>query len=243
MEAGPSGPATRRIQMKALRISLIAAGFLIAAAFVPLQSSALQTPASQDAAAVTTGVREAAWSPDGKRIAVTWYDAIWTMGPDGKDPKRLVPSPQGWAAERDPVWSPDGKSIAFSASTNGEFDVWIAPTGGGQARRLTSSAGDERWPSFALNGQLLCSHRPLKGTWRLVMTSADGKSEPAQWTRGDAAEWHGRVSPDGKLVAYVSDRDLEPGNEADIWVRELSGSEGTTRHASAGGGELPGVGA
>ncbi len=134
--------------MNTLRISFVAAVILLAAAFVPLQSSVLQTPASQEPAAVTTGVREAAWSPDGKRIAATWYDAIWTMGPDGKDPKRLVAVAQGWAAERDPVWSPDGKSIAFSASTNGEFDIWIAPANGGQARRVTSSAGDERWASW-----------------------------------------------------------------------------------------------
>jgi len=47
--------------MKALRISLVAAVILIAAAFVPLQSSALQTPASQDAATVTARIRAAAW--------------------------------------------------------------------------------------------------------------------------------------------------------------------------------------
>src|SRR6185436_20219360 len=110
--------------MNSLRVSFVAAVILIAATFVPLHSSVLQTQtaASQEPTTVTTGVREAAWSPDGKRIAATWYDAIWTMGPDGKDPKRLVPVAQGWAAERDPAWSPDGKSIAFSASTNGEFD-------------------------------------------------------------------------------------------------------------------------
>src|SRR5262245_39445632 len=76
---------------------------------------------------VTTGIREASWSPDGKRIAATWFDAIWTMTADGRDPKRLVPKPDNWIVERDPEWSPDGKSIAFSARTNGEFDLWIAP--------------------------------------------------------------------------------------------------------------------
>jgi gamma-glutamyltranspeptidase len=225
--------------MNTLRISFVAAVILLAAAFVPLQSSVLQTPASQEPAAVTTGVREAAWSPDGKRIAATWYDAIWTMGPDGKDPKRLVAVAQGWAAERDPVWSPDGKSIAFSASTNGEFDIWIAPANGGQARRVTSSAGDERWASWTPAGQLVFSQRPPKSNWRLVTTSADGNGDPAPLTRGDAAEWQGRVSPDGKLVAYVSDRDPEPGNEADIWVRDLSGTEGRRVTRAAGAESFP----
>src|SRR6187455_2595117 len=99
-----------KVPMNALRISFTAAVILFAAAFVPLQSAVVQTPVSQEPATVTTGVREAAWSPDGKRIAVTWYDAIWTMTPDGKDPKRLVPEAQRsdrWGAERDPVWAPD----------------------------------------------------------------------------------------------------------------------------------------
>ncbi len=115
--------------MRGFRVGSVAAVVLISSLLAPLRGSAVQTPSPQESTAITAGVREAAWSPDGKRIAVTLYDAIWTMGPDGKDPKRVVPSPQGWAAERDPVWSPDGKSIAFSASTNGEFDVWIAPAG------------------------------------------------------------------------------------------------------------------
>ena len=71
------------------------------------------------------------------------------MNPDGRDSRRLVAKAEGWAAERDPAWSPDGKSIAFSASTNGQYDLWIAPAAGGAARRVTSLAGDERWPSWA----------------------------------------------------------------------------------------------
>ena len=73
--------------------------------------------------AVTAGVREAAWSPDGKRVAVSWFDAVWTMTPEGRDARRLAPKPEGWIVERDPAWSADGKSIAFSASTNGQFDI------------------------------------------------------------------------------------------------------------------------
>ncbi len=98
-------------------IVLLAAGTFVAAAgagtAVPQPAQAKQ----DSAASVTTGVREAAWSPDGKRLAVTWFDAIWTMTPEGKDPRRVA-KPDGWIAERDPAWSPDGKSIAFSAITD-----------------------------------------------------------------------------------------------------------------------------
>ena len=109
-------------------VGILAAGTFAAGAFVrsavPEDAPTQQTPATaQKDQAVVTGVREAAWAPDGKRIAATWFEAIWTMNPDGRDSRRLVAKAEGWAAERDPAWSPDGKSIAFSASTNGQFDI------------------------------------------------------------------------------------------------------------------------
>jgi gamma-glutamyltranspeptidase len=186
--------------------------------------TAIPDPSAQAARdrAVATGVREAAWAPDGKRIAATWFEGIWIMTADGRDPKRLVAGTDGWAAERDPVWSPDGKSIAFSASTNGQFDLWVAPSSGGAAaRRVTSLAGDERWPSWTRDGRLLFSHRAPRSAWRLYIGAADGGSEPVRVSPDDAGEWQGRVSPDGTLVAFVSDREPETNNDADLWVRAL----------------------
>ena len=196
-------------------------------AFVPLPTSALQTPTPQEPAAVTTGVREAAWSPDGRRIAVTWYDAIWTMTPDGKDAKRLVPAAQRsdrWGAERDPVWMPDGKAIVFTVSINGEFSLWSAPAGGGLPTALTwpVMTGDERWPSMSQSGAMVVSSRLPNKSWRLYLFDRSGLTALTPETE---SAWHGRISPDGKLVAYVSDREAEPGNDADIWVREIAGAE------------------
>jgi gamma-glutamyltranspeptidase len=203
---------------------MAASAAAIAVHLVPLRSATVTaTPQQDPPAAVTTGVREAAWSPDSKHIAVTLFDAIWTMTPEGKDAKRVVTATQGWAAERDPAWSPDGKQIAFSASVNGEFDVWVAPAGGGAARRISSAAGDERWPSWTTDGHsLVVSHRNPKGSWGLLMMSADAgvKSEAVQI--GDGSAWQGAVSPDGKRLAFVSDRGAEPNNDADIWTIDLT---------------------
>jgi gamma-glutamyltranspeptidase len=212
--------------VKGRGLFLVTSGVLVLTAFGSLhgRAQAQQDATPAPASAVTSGVREAAWSPDGKRLAVTLFDAIWTMTPDGKEPKRLVTAPQGWAAERDPVWSPDGKSIVFSASLDGYFDLWTAPAGGGAPRRLTTSPGDERWPSFTPTGQLAYSSRPPKDIWRLVIVNVDGKGEAAGIATGAGAAWQGRVSPDGKWVAYVSDREPEPGNDADVWVAELGGT-------------------
>jgi len=212
---------------------------LAVVSFAPVRAGQqAPAPAAPDAA-VSSGVRDAAWSPDGSRLAVTWFDAIWTMTPDGKDLKRVVSSPDGWAAERDPAWSPNGQEIAFSASTNGEYDVWIAPASGGPARRVNPRPGDERWPSWTKDGRsLVVSSRPPKGTWTLLMVPAQGPGEAV--SLGDG--WQAAISPSGERVAFVSDRAPEPNNPSDIWVLDLmstpNGLAAPTRVTRAAGIEV-----
>src|SRR5687768_1991811 len=112
-----------------------------AACLIAVSTFTAQTPVDR------SGIREPAFSPDGQRLAVSWLDELWTMSPAGRDEKKVVTNAGGWLSERDPAWSPDGRSIAFSADTGGQFDIYVAPSGGGAARRVTSLAGDERWPS------------------------------------------------------------------------------------------------
>lgn len=172
------------------------------------------------AQSLAPGVREANWSPDGKRLVVTWFDQLWTMAPDGKDQKRLPISGATFTSERDGVFSPDGKTIAFAAETNGQFDVYTVPATGGPVTKVTTEPGDERWPSFEVGGAIVYAHREPKGAWQLYRNVANGKLTPDA-----SAEWQPRVSPDGRWVAFVSNRESESG-EIDIWVRELQPAGG-----------------
>jgi gamma-glutamyltranspeptidase len=212
---------------RAVAVAVTAAACMAGAASTGGTASAPPAQAPQTPAASTVptlrGVRETAWSPDSKRMAASWYDVIWTMAPDGRDAKRLVPKPGDWISERDPVWSPDGRWIAFAASAPGGFDLWIAPAAGGAARQVSSFAGDERWPSFTPDGRLVFSHRARPGVWQLFIAPTDNSTPPVRLTPDQTAEWQGRVSPDGRFVAFVSDREQDANNDSDVWVRELSG--------------------
>ncbi|MEJ0079447.1 MAG: hypothetical protein WDM78_00420 [Puia sp.] len=45
------------------------------------------------------------------------------------------------SVEFSPVWSHDGKYIAFASNRYGNFDVFVMPVAGGEAKRLTWFSG------------------------------------------------------------------------------------------------------
>lgn len=165
------------------------------------------------------GVQDPAWSPDGRRLAFSFLDQIWTSAPDGKDGRPLRDS---MTVERDPAFSPDGKAIAFAEDAGRGFDIVIAGLDGRGARRMTTVDGDERWPSWTRDGRIVFSHRPAGADrWRLyVVDSATGHQRPLFADTENDDEREGRSSPDGTRIAYISDRESEDG-DSDLWVAEL----------------------
>ncbi|BCS35304.1 hypothetical protein TBR22_A45310 [Luteitalea sp. TBR-22] len=170
-------------------------------------------------------VRDAAWAPSGGRIAVSLLDQIWTMTPDGRDPRPFVAWPRGTApaVERDPAWAPDGRRLAFAADVGDGFDLYVAEEGLAP-RRLTIAPGEERQPSWTPDGRLVFAQR-VRDQWGLMIVNVDGSAPglpPQIGTVIDtpADERDPAVSPDGSRVAYVSSQEDDRGAD-DIWVRAL----------------------
>ncbi|CAN5793799.1 hypothetical protein BH18ACI5_BH18ACI5_12230 [soil metagenome] len=178
---------------------------------------AAQAPAPGGAA---SGVQDPAWSRDGKQLASSFLDRIWISASDGRKGRLL--RLESAAVERDPSWSPDGTSIAFAVDAGEGFDIYVAAPDGRHARKLTSTPGDERWPSWTADDRIVFSSRDAAlSPWRLFSVKSAGGDAVALF--GDAAsdsEFEAEVSPDGKRVAYTSDRDSEDG-DVDLWVAEL----------------------
>lgn len=171
-------------------------------------------------------VRDPAWAPDGTRIAVSILDQIWTMAPDGRDPRVFAAWPAGTPApvERDPAWAPDGRRLAFAADLGDGFDLYVAAEGG-VPRRLTIAPGDERQPSWTPDGRIVFAMRQRE-QWGLMVINVDGSATdlpPVEVLVDTAAdEQDPAVSPDGTRVAYVSTYQDDRGAD-DIWVRPLPG--------------------
>ena len=68
------------------------------------------------------------------KIAFIYAEDLWVANRDGSNPRRLTVDE---GVESNPVFSPDGEHIAFSASYDGNVDVFIVPTEGGVPKRLT----------------------------------------------------------------------------------------------------------
>ena len=189
------------------------------------------------------GLREPAWSPDGKRLAVVFLDRIWTIAPDGRDGKPLDAArrdarSEAPAVQRDPAWAPDGRRVAFAMDLGDGFDIYLSPVKGGAAERITSLAGDERGPSWTPDGRIVFAGGPAAAA-RRMSSAGDGRGPDSSWdlyliTQNDDGTWQApkrltesaddevqpRVSPDGVRVAFASDRNNDEG-DFDIWLMRL----------------------
>ena len=166
------------------------------------------------------GAREPAWAPDGASPGV--FVSRSHLALCARWPQRQAASAghigcrtrSGMVARR--ARRSSLPPIAVRASTSSS-----CRRRGGDARHLTTLPGDERWPSWTSDGRVVFSHR-ASGRWRLYAVAASG-GEPKPLfsdTAGDD-EQQGRVSPDGKRVAYVSDRESDDGDH-DLWVADLA---------------------
>jgi gamma-glutamyltranspeptidase len=191
--------------------------------------AAAQTP--------TTGIQDPAWAPDGRQVAVSYFDRLWTMTPDGRRARPVTSGRE--ALEREPAWSPDGSRLAFAADRGEGFDIFVVSAAGGLPIAVTARSGDERWPSWTPDGRLVFAHRgsPANGRsadparqWDLyVAKQVSGSTAwqaPIRLTDTAENETHPRVSPDGRYVAFVSDRDSV--EDVDIFAFALPAAGVTT---------------
>jgi Tol biopolymer transport system component len=87
-------------------------------------------PIKDDKMLTVTQIRDAAVSPDGKRVVFTALDRLYMMDYPGGTPKRLTESDK---TEAQPAWSPDGKSIVYV--------TWDEKTGGAIHKMAANGKG------------------------------------------------------------------------------------------------------
>jgi Tol biopolymer transport system component len=169
------------------------------------------------------------FSPDGSRLLVSKNDQqkgqadLWTIDlATGKD-TRLT---NDTFPKVNPLWSPDGKYIYYASFRNGDFPVY---------RRASDGTGDEelvyRYEAGAFVGLsdisadgkfLVCDSG---GFIMVVPLTGDAASRKGiEFLREEFTDTLGRLSPDGRFMAYRSDE--AQAERGEIYVRPFNAGTG-----------------
>lgn len=103
----------------------------------------------------TVFVSNPSLSPSGNEIIFVYENDLWKVATEGGLALRLT-AMQG--IESVPRISPDGKWLAFSATQNGNLDIYIMPTEGGEIKQLTFSDANDKLDSWSWKSDELFFH-------------------------------------------------------------------------------------
>ena len=179
------------------------------------------------------------WSPDGKRITFVSYrdghvhpirgrstSEIYVMDADGGNPRNLTNHPDGdWM----PSWSPDGKRIAFTTERDGNFEIYVMDADGGNPLNLTNNPNEDQDPSWSPDSKriVFSARRPghfeneVGITSEIYVMDADGGNQQ-RLTNNRKNDSGPSWSPDGKRIAFASDRKGDFEN-FEIYVMDADG--------------------
>ena len=175
-------------------------------------------------------------SPDGRQLAllrrVNGNADVWLL-----EVRRGLLSPFTNHAAEDifPIWCRNGSQIVFSSNRSGEMGIYQKRSTGadGEALILPTIPGELIFASdCSTDGQFLLYEtrsRTTKGDLWAVPLS--GEHKPLPVVEGTTNDRDGQFSPDGKWVAYTSNRS----GRFEVYVQPFPGP-GAANQVSTGGG-------
>jgi Tol biopolymer transport system component len=175
-------------------------------------------------------------SPDGRTIAITRVDAstnapdLWLLDVGRGVSSRFTFDP--WI-DVAPAWSPDGTAIVFASSRLGSFQFFRRPAAGGLEETVFFQEGPSKYPDdWSPDGRyIVYSTDPSRGYDLAMLRVADRQVLPLVATRFNEAQ--GRISPDGRWLAYTSDETGRP----EVHVRGFPSGAVHVQLSSEGGSE------
>ncbi|OFW13813.1 MAG: hypothetical protein A3H29_12820 [Acidobacteria bacterium RIFCSPLOWO2_02_FULL_67_21] len=176
-------------------------------------------------------------SPDGERLVLSTIDEegdLWMWDLARRTLTRLTFGPQ---LDTYPVWSLEGRRIYFSSEWDGARNLYVqAADGTGSPERLTESPNQQNVTAVSPDGKRLIFHQTTPATNSDILQLAlDGTHEVTPLVQTSFIERNGRVSPDGKWLAY----EANDSGRQEIYVRPYPDVNSGKWQVSAAGGTRP----
>lgn len=165
----------------------------------------------------------------GDDVVFVYANDLWKASINGGTAIRLT-SDEGY--ESNPHFSNDGKMIAFTAQYDGNVDVFVIPSEGGEPKRLTYHPSGDFVQGWTPDGKVLFrSNREAQPTMTnkfFTVSTSGGLPEPLDIKRAA----YGELSSDGKHLAYTPItswdaewRNYRGGQAMPIWVMDMKTKE------------------
>ncbi len=165
-------------------------------------------------------------------VVFVYANDLWKASINGGNAIRLT-SDDGY--ESNPHFSNDGKMIAFTAQYDGNTDVYVIPSEGGEPKRLTYHPARDFVQGWTPDNKILFQSgresKPTQTTKFYTVSKQGGMPEPFKTPRAA----YGEISKDGKYVAYTPItswdaewRNYRGGQAMPIWILNLKTKELTT---------------
>jgi Tol biopolymer transport system component/DNA-binding winged helix-turn-helix (wHTH) protein len=181
------------------------------------------------------------FSPDGGQLLfvrnrqVGEPDEIWVASARGAEPTRLL-SERGHITSP-PQWSYDGRAAIFSSNRSGHGAIFRVALDAPDSVIPVSQTGSPSWdPAVSRRGYRLAYERLLRSLsiWQIDLSdSGDKRPYLAVSSTSDTDQGPGpQFSPDGKKLAYMSDRS----GTMEIWIANRDGDNAFQLTAVGGAG-------
>lgn len=135
-------------------------------------------------------------APGGRRIAFSIHGELFTAPVDEGDLRQLT---AGAPRDVSPVYAPDGSRLAWVSDSSGREEIWIAPTEGGAAERVSNVDALKGGMAWAPDGKSL-AYTASDNKLRLYSLDTKRTTElvAARFGNIGGITW----SPDAKWLAY-----------------------------------------
>ncbi|MBV9888915.1 MAG: CehA/McbA family metallohydrolase [Acidobacteria bacterium] len=223
----------RRIAIKILFASVVAASLIAAVFFSPL-SRAQRKPVLQQIQLphpyyyremylpqLTSGPSSVTWSPDSREVIYSMGGSLWRQRVDSNMARQIT---DGSGYDYQPDWSPDGKSIVYVSYQRDGMQLWLLDLPTGKTQQITKDDGVDVEPRWSPDGTKIvfvsteyhgrfhifvmdASSQPVENRASIVRLTEETKSTlPRYYYAEYDTEIHPTWSRDGKEILFVSNR-------------------------------------